>query len=63
MNKRKQFIIEEKANIIFRLKKGEKNSDISNELGVGHSTISNKWKARDKIEQEFQNEKLKKVCY
>ncbi|XP_060855363.1 tigger transposable element-derived protein 4-like [Metopolophium dirhodum] len=58
MSKRKQFTIEEKANVIFRLKKGEKNSDIANELGVGHSTISNIWKARDKIEQEFQNEKL-----
>ncbi|XP_060868646.1 tigger transposable element-derived protein 4-like [Metopolophium dirhodum] len=58
MSKRKQFTIEEKANVIFRLKKGEKNSDIANELGVGHSTISNIWKARDEIEQEFQNEKL-----
>ena len=50
MSKRKQFTIEEKANVIFRLKKGEKNSDISNELDVGHSTISNIWKARNKIE-------------
>ncbi|XP_025191773.1 tigger transposable element-derived protein 4-like [Melanaphis sacchari] len=58
MSKRKQFTIEEKANIIFRLKIGEKNSDIANELDVGHSTISNTWKVRDKIEQEFQNEKL-----
>ncbi|XP_025408960.1 tigger transposable element-derived protein 4-like [Sipha flava] len=58
MSKRKQFTIEEKANVIFHLKKGEKNSDMANELGVGHSTISIIWKARDKIEQEFQNEKL-----
>jgi hypothetical protein len=58
MSKRKQFTIEEKANLIFRLKNGEKNSDLANELGVGHSTISNIWKARDKIEQMFQNEKL-----
>jgi hypothetical protein len=58
MSKRKQFAIEEKVNAIFRLKKGEINSDIANELDVDHSKISNIWKARDKIEQEFQNEKL-----
>lgn len=29
----------------FSFKKGEKNSDIANELGVGHSTISNILKA------------------
>lgn len=58
MSKQKQFIIEGISNIIFHLKKGENHSDIVNELSVGHSTISITWKARDKIEQEFQNEKL-----
>jgi len=36
--KRKQFKFEEKANVIFRLKKVKKNSDIANELGIGLST-------------------------
>jgi hypothetical protein len=45
MDKRKQFTIEEKAYVIFRLKKDEKNFDVANELGKDHSAISNIWKA------------------
>jgi len=37
MSKKKQFTIEEKANVVFRLKKVEKNSDVANESGSGHS--------------------------
>jgi len=58
MSKRKQFTIEKKANVIFCLKEGETNFDIANELGVGHSTVSNIWNARVKIDQEFQYGKL-----
>lgn len=58
MSKRKQFTIEGKAKVIFRLKKCEKYARIANELGIDHHTISNMWKARDKTEHEFQNGKL-----
>lgn len=53
-SKQKQFTIEEKAIVNFCLKKGEQNSNIANELDIGHYTISYIWQAQDKIEQEFQ---------
>lgn len=54
MNKRKNFSVEEKAYIIFRLENNEKNNDIATEFGVSHSTISTIWKNRDKIKREFE---------
>lgn len=63
MNKRKHFSVEEKAHIIFRLENNEKNSNIANEFGVSHSTISTIWKSRDKIKREFECERynVKKI--
>jgi len=64
MNKRKHFSVEEKAHIIFRLENNENNSNIVNEFGVSHSTISIiLWKSRNKIKQEFECEKynVKKI--
>lgn len=37
--KQKQFTVEEKSNVIFFLKE-EDNSDVANELGGGHCTVS-----------------------
>jgi len=37
MNKQKNFSVEEKAHIIFRLENNEKNSNIATEFGVSHS--------------------------
>ena len=63
MNKRKHFSVEEKEHIIFRLENNEKNSNIANEFGVSHSTISTIWKSRDKIKREFECERynVKKI--
>lgn len=63
MNKRKNFSVEEKAHIIFRLENNEKNSNIATEFGVSHSTISTIWKNRDKIKREFECERynVKKI--
>jgi len=57
MNKHKQFPIEEKVHIVFRLEnEGEiGNVYIALEFGVGHSIISTIWKNRNIIKRELKN--------
>lgn len=55
--KRKNFTIEAKAHIIWRLENGERNHDLAKELGVSHSTISTIWNKREKVLEFFEKNK------
>lgn len=65
MSKQKQFPIEEKVHIVFRLENEGENVYIALEFGVGHSTISTTWKNCNIIKRELKNYyklKTKKLC-
>lgn len=55
--KRKALNIEEKVDIIERLKNNESNADICKSTGLVTSTVSTIWKNRDKILEAFEKNK------
>ena len=62
VSKKKAISIKEKLEIIDSIDKGEKQSSVSQHLGLTKSTVNTIWKNKDTLKRQFESSDFNQDC-